>query len=53
MPSISEALCREMRDSFQQLFRKLRPRRRLRDIELAEEKAGTGGARGKEVGARG
>lgn len=37
MPSISEALCREMRDSFQQLFRKLRPRRRLRDIELAEE----------------
>lgn len=37
MPSISEALCREMRGSFQQLFRKLRPRRRLRDIELAEE----------------
>lgn len=37
MPSISEALCREMRDSFQQLFRKLRPRRRLRNIELAEE----------------
>lgn len=37
MPSISEALCREMRGSFQQLFRKLRPRRRLRNIELAEE----------------